>query len=405
MLNLCKIPSFSLFLLKSSSNYGILNPGFCRIQEERTVGKRILTTIKQETVLWVAALCAIVTMFLIPPDRTYLEYIDLRVLCLLLCLMAVVAGFQSCRAFRWLTYQLLRRSHNGHLLSVTLVLLPFFCSMLGTNDVALIVFVPFTLALLQQIGYQASVIPMLVLQTIAANLGSMATPVGNPQNLFLYATYNLGIREFFAVTLPLTAVSMIVLIAAAIPVLQKALPKLTMEPQQLNHPKRLLVYGLLFVLCLLTVFRIVPYGITTAVVVITLIIADRELLKKVDIALLFTFVCFFIVSGNLGRVEAVRDFLQQLLGSSTLLTAAGTSQIISNVPAAVLLSGFTDQWQQLLEGVNIGGLGTPIASLASLITLKLYLRWEGARAGRFLLWFTVANVLGLMILLAAAYLW
>ena len=369
------------------------------------MGKRIITFIKQETVLWVAALCAVVTMFFIPPDRSYLEYIDLRVLCLLLCLMAVVAGFQSCRAFRWLTYQLLRRSRNGHLLSVILVLLPFFSAMLVTNDVALLVFVPFTIALLQQIGYHASVIPMLVLQTIAANLGSMATPVGNPQNLFLYATYNLSIGEFFAVTLPLTAVSLVCLILAAIPVLQKALPKLSMDPQQLNHPRRLMAYGVLFVLCLLTVFRIVPYGITTAVVVAALLVMDRELLKKVDIALLFTFVCFFIVSGNLGRVEAVRDFLQQLLGSSTLLTAVGTSQIISNVPAAVLLSGFTAQWRPLLEGVNIGGLGTPIASLASLITLKLYLRSEGARAGKFLLWFTIANILGLVILLAASYLW
>ena len=141
----------------------------------------------------------------------------------------------------------------------------------------------------------------------------------------------------------------------------------------------------------------------TVIVLAAIAVMDRKLLKKLDVALLATFVCFFIVSGNLGRVDAVRDFLQGLLEKNTLLTAIGTSQIISNVPAAVLLSGFTGNWQDLLAGVNIGGLGTPIASLASLITLKLYLRHPGANAGKFLAVFTVANVIGLVVLLAFSF--
>ena len=276
--------------------------------------------------------------------------------------------------------------------------------MLVTNDVALLTFVPFTLLLLEQVGCASAVIPMLVLQTIAANLGSMATPVGNPQNLFLYAAYSLTAGEFFSATLPLTAVSLVCLTAAALPVLPKALPALKLEWETLQQPRKLAVYAVLFVLCLLTVFRILPYGVMTVIVLAAIAVMEPKLLRGLDIALLATFVCFFIVSGNLGRVEAVRAFLQSLLGRSTLLTAVGTSQVISNVPAAVLLSGFTDQWRPLLEGVNIGGLGTPIASLASLITLKLYLRWPGARAGRFLLVFSLANVAGLAVLLAAAML-
>ena len=361
--------------------------------------KKIKAFLQKETVLCIAALCAVATMFLVPPDGEYLHYIDWRVLCLLLCLMAVVAGFKSLGAFDWLTYQLLRRIKSGRVLGVTLVLLPFFCSMLVTNDVALIVFVPFTLALLSGLGCERAMVPVIVLQTVAANLGSMATPVGNPQNLYLYAAYSLSAGEFFSVVLPLTAVSLAALTAASIPVLPRALPEQSLREERISSAGKLGLYAALFVLCLLTVFRMVPYPVTTAVVVAALFLADRKLLKEIDFMLLLTFVCFFVVSENLGRVEAVREFLQSLLSKNSLLTAVGASQVISNVPAAVLLSAFTEDWRALLAGVNIGGLGTPIASLASLITLKLYMRWPGARVGRFMVVFTVANLLGLALLL------
>lgn len=361
---------------------------------------KIKAFIQKETVLFFAALCAVVTMFFVPPSPAYWHYIDFRVLCLLLCLMAVVAGFKSVGAFQWLTYQLLRRIHSGRILGVTLVMLPFFSSMLVTNDVALLIFIPFTLALLAQLGFHSAMIPIIVLQTVAANLGSMATPVGNPQNLFLYAAYQLNAGDFFSVTLPLTAVSFVCLAAAAFPVLPGTLSRQEMEREEIRSVKNLLIYVTLFVLCLLTVFRVVPYLVTTFVIVLVLAVLDKKLLKEIDFMLLATFVCFFIVSENLGQVAFVRDFLQNLLSQSTMLTSVGASQIISNVPAAVLLSGFTDQWRDLLAGVNIGGLGTPIASLASLITLKLYMRWPGANTMRFLGIFTVANVIGLAVLLA-----
>ena len=361
--------------------------------------KKIKAFIAKETVLCIAAGCAILTMFLVPPDREYLHYIDFRVLCLLLCLMAVVAGLKAIGLFHWLTYQLLHRINSGCVLSVTLVLLPFFCSMFVTNDVALIIFVPFTLMLLDQLGCRQSIVSVTVFQTVAANLGSMATPVGNPQNLYLYAFYNLNIGDFFSVTLPLTAISLVVLAAAAIPLLPRKLPEQKLETAMISSTKHLLIYLALFLLCLLTVFRVVPYPVTTAITVFVLLLADRKLIKEIDFMLLLTFVCFFTVSENLGRIDLIRNFLQQLLQSSTLLTAVGTSQIISNVPAAIVLSGFTDQWKELLAGVNIGGLGTPIASLASLITLKFYMRWPGAKIKSFLGFFMVANIVGLLVLL------
>ena len=341
-------------------------------------------------------------MFIIPPDKEYLHYIDFRVLCLLLCLMAVVAGLKTIGVFHWLTYKLLHSLNSGRALSVTLILLPFFSSMFVTNDVALIIFVPFTLMLLDQLGCSRSIIPVTVFQTIAANLGSMATPVGNPQNLYLYAFYNMSIGDFFSVTLPLTTLSLIALSVAAIPLLPKRLTERTIERAGIRDTKHLLIYLSLFVLCLLTVFRIVPYLLTAVITVAVLFVLDRKLLKEIDYMLLLTFICFFTVSENLGRVDAIRAFLQLLLQKNALLTAVATSQVISNVPAAIVLSGFSDQWNHMLAGVNIGGLGTPIASLASLITIKFYMRWPGAKMIHFFGYFTVANVIALAILLLFA---
>ncbi len=372
-------------------NY-IIKPG------DSVMMKKIKEFLAKETGLCVAAACAILTMFFVPPDREYLHYIDFRVLCLLLCLMAVVAGLKSIGIFNWLTYQLLHRIHTGRILGVTLVLLPFICSMFVTNDVALIIFVPFTLMLLEALECSHRIVPVLVIQTIAANLGSMATPVGNPQNLYLYAFYNIGISDFFSVTLPLTVVSLVVLTIVSAFLLPKKLPVQEIECANISSVKNLIINSLLFTLCLLTVFRVIPYPVTTLITMGVLFFANRKLLKEIDYMLLLTFVCFFVVSENLGRIDAVRGFLQLLLQKNTTLTAIGTSQVISNVPAAIVLSGFTDQWKALLAGVNIGGLGTPIASLASLITMKFYMNWSGAKIGKFLGYFLVANLIGLLIL-------
>ena len=244
--------------------------------------QRIKNFIAKETVLCIAAMCAVASMLAVPPDREYLHYIDFRVLCLLFCLMAVVAGLKSIGLFQWLTYQLLHRIHSGRILGVTLVMLPFFSSMFVTNDVALIIFVPFTLMLLEELGCSRSIIPVTVFQTIAANLGSMATPVGNPQNLYLYAFYNLSITDFFSVTLPLTVFSLVALAAASVPLLPKQLPRQELEEAAISSTTKLLIFLVLFVLCLLTVFRILPYPVTTAVTVAVLLMTERKLLKEID---------------------------------------------------------------------------------------------------------------------------
>ena len=360
--------------------------------------------VRREAVLVISLVCALLSMLAVPPDAAYAGYIDLRVLCLLFCLMAVVAGLQQCGLFTVLAQRLLTGRKQLRLLYLALVLLPFFCSMLITNDVALITFVPFTVLVLGHIGRMEALIRVVVLQTLAANLGSMATPVGNPQNLFLCSYYGLSFGAFLRVVLPLTLVSLVALSVAALWTRGETIEITFPQREHIAQPRLFALLCLLFVLCLLSVVHVLHYGITTAVVALCLLLCARGLFARVDCALLFTFVCFFIFAGNIGRIDTVRAVLERLLSANAYWTSVLASQIISNVPAAVLLSGFTDQWRALLAGVDVGGLGTPIASLASLISLKLYLRAENASLPRYLLVFTLANIVGLVLLSAAAFL-
>lgn len=359
--------------------------------------------LRREPVLSISFVCALVSAFFVPPSAAYLDYIDLRVLCLLFCLMAVVAGLQECGLFLVLAQRLLAGERPVRLIPLTLILLPFFCSMLVTNDVALITFVPFAILVLEMVGRRDLLIPIISLQTVAANLGSMATPVGNPQNLFLYAHFSLSMGDFLSLLLPLTLISLVGLAAAGLYFGGKGWISVSFPEQvRLTSPKHLALYLVLFGLCLLSVCRILPYGILTVIVIVALLLARRQLLGQVDYMLLLTFVCFFIFSGNLGQMPAVRSALGDLLARSPLLCSAAASQVISNVPAAVLLSGLTEDWKGLLAGVDVGGLGTPVASLASLISMKFYLRSREAKPLPYFLWFTAANVVGLLVLLPVA---
>ena len=362
---------------------------------------RIRGALRREPVLVIAAACAAASMAAVPPDAGYAGYVDWRVLGLLLALMAAVQGLRTCGALPALARGALRRTGSFRSLSLTLVCLPFFTSMLLTNDVALLTFVPFTVLTLELAGRRDALIRTVVLQTAAANLGSMATPAGNPQNLYLCAAYGLSPGAFFAAVLPTAGVSLIGLCAAALWAGGPVAP-VRFSAGERVPPGPAAVYGGVFALCLLAVFRAVPWPAALAAALAALALTAPAALAKLDYGLLATFVCFFVFAGNLGRMDGVRAALTALLDRDTLLCAAGASQIISNVPAAVLLSGFTDRWRELLLGVDIGGLGTPVASLASLISLRLYLRTEGARPGRYLAVFTAVNLLGLAVLLAAA---
>lgn len=375
---------------------------------------------KKETVCCIAFLLAVVSMFFIPPSVNYFSYIDFRVLALLFCLMAVVRGFSSIGVFTRLGTMLLTHVHSLRMLSALFIFLCFFFSMLITNDVALITFVPFTILVLSMAEQKKFLIPVIVLETIAANLGSMLTPLGNPQNLYLYTISGLSIGAFVRIMLPYSFVSAILLLIFIL-----FLPKDTVstataantanstntvtasntsnvicEAVKARKNSRILftAYLILFLLCLLTVLHILPYQIMFLLVLTGFLLLDYRVLKDVDYFLLLTFLCFFIFIGNMKQISLVHELISKLLVHHEVLMGIGASQIISNVPAAILLSGFTDDYSALLIGVNLGGLGTLIASLASLISFKFYTNSNGNDTRRFLGVFTLYNVIFLGVL-------
>ena len=364
----------------------------------------IRSFVRREPVLLIAALAAMVSCFFVPPDAEYLGYLDLRTLSLLYCLMTVVAGLRQAGLFAHLAHSLCQRTSSLRALALLLVLLCFFSSMLITNDVALLTFVPFAVVVLGMADRKKELIHIVVLQTVAANLGSMLTPVGNPQNLFLYSYYDLSIGDFLRVTLPVWLLSLL-LISVSCLLFDRSRMEFFLGEEPGIDRRGLILYLALFVLCLTVVLRLLSWPVMLAALLAVLLIFDRRILLKADFMLLLTFVAFFIFSGNLARIDAVSALLRRLLAGREYPVTLLTSQIISNVPAALLLSGFTDQSRALLLGVNIGGLGTPIASLASLISMKLYSHSDHAHTGRYLLEFTAVNLILLLILSLAQLLY
>ena len=366
-----------------------------------TLKEKCIHFIKQETVLVVATVLAVMSAFVVPPSEVYWEYIDWHVLGLLLSLMIIMAGLQKTGFFDAIGAKLLGKTNNTRQLSLLLVFLCFFFSMLITNDVALFTFVPFAIIMLRKCKQEKLLIPVLVLQTIAANLGSMLTPIGNPQNLYLYNLSGMGMGEFMGVMLPYTIIAGVLLVIAVLicckkePITEVVVSSASMETDGYQEKKELTseeqkaleekaalekgrnviknaVYITLFVLSLCVVARLVPFEMVLLAVILLVFNMDRKVLTQVDYCLLLTFIAFFIFTGNMGNITVVRETLQQLVAGRELVIGVISSQAISNVPAALLLSGFTTNYRELLIGVNVGGLGTLIASMASLISYKLF---------------------------------
>ena len=366
---------------------------------------RISNFIKKEAVLCIALGLAVLSVFWQPVDREYLEYIDWDTLMLLFCLMAAMAGFQRLGVFQRIGDVLLAAVTNTRSLLLILCFLPFFFSMFITNDVALITFVPFGMIVLQMCGKEKLVIPLVVLQTIAANMGSSLTPIGNPQNLYLYGQSGAKVGDFLLWMLPYTLVTGICI---GLAVLFQKKEKVDYRPEKggaVWGKKRkfyFISYAVLFLFCLLSVAKVLSPMLLFFVTLAFLLAVDRRILWCIDYALLGTFIGFFIFIGNLGRVSAFRDFFAGILTGHETLAGVISSQVISNVPAALLLSGFTDKWESLVVGTNLGGLGTLIASMASLISYKQMVRQYPGLKGKYFLYFTLGNV-GMLVILLGVY--
>ena len=366
---------------------------------------RISNFIKKEAVLCIALGLAVLSVFWQPVDREYLEYIDWDTLMLLFCLMAAMAGFQRLGVFQRIGDALLAAVTNTRSLLLILCFLPVFFSMFITNDVALITFVPFGMIVLQMCGKEKLVIPLVVLQTIAANMGSSLTPIGNPQNLYLYSKSGAKVGDFLLWMLPYTLVTGICIWLA---VLFQKKEQVDYKPEKSGAvwgKKRkfyFISYAVLFLFCLLSVAKVLPPLVLFLMALAFFLVADRKILWCIDYALLGTFIGFFIFIGNLGRLPAFRDFFAGILTGHETLAGVISSQVISNVPAALLLSGFTDKWESLVVGTNLGGLGTLIASMASLISYKQMVRQYPGLKGKYFLYFTLGNV-GMLVILLGVY--
>ena len=353
---------------------------------------------QKETVFCVSLVLALLSALAVRPDTVYLTYPDYRTLALLFCLMLIVSGFQSLGVFERLGHALLHRA--GNLRSLSIVLLCFFSSMIITNDVTLITFVPFTLLVFRMIGKTERVLLLVVLETIAANLGSMATPIGNPQNLYLFSFSSLSLRQFAWAVMPYAGLSLVLLLAVLLLQRNEPFPaSVSVSPVSEAHLfPALLPFLFLLVLCLLVVFRVISYVPAIIGVTLVVLVVNRKLFRSVDYCLLLTFLFFFTFIGNLKRIPALNAALLSLVNGHKLCTDILASQIISNVPAAILLSGFTQDYATLLTAVNLGGLGTLIASLASLIAFKFYGSAYPERKGAFLKVFTLFNIGFLLVL-------
>ena len=336
--------------------------------------QKIFSIIKSNAILVISGLLALLSCFIVTPDRQYIGYINSRVLAILFCLMLIVAALSRIGTFNVLTNKLLSKVKTLRGISLLMSLMAFFMSMFLTNDVSLVTLVPFAIMVLEPFGENRKLMYTLIIMTVAANLGSMLTPIGNPQNLYLYEQYKVGLGEFLYLMLPYSLLSLAIVVTLTFILIRetKDLPKVAKQFDEHISLMKLLIYIALFIFNILTVVGVVHYLVSLLVTMVVMMIMDRRSFLKVDYNLLLTFVFFFILIGNIGRMEAVTGTLSGLVSRNPVPAAILSSQIISNVPAAMLLSAFTKDGKALIIGTNLGGLGTLIASMASLITYRFH---------------------------------
>ena len=360
---------------------------------------RVVEFVKTNAVLTVAFVAALISSLIVPPDSAYLGYFDVKTLYCLFCVLAVVCAFKNINFFYILACKIVESLGNLRLAVIALVYITFIGSMLIANDMALLTFLPLGYFILSSTGKEKYMAFTFIMQNIAANLGGMLTPFGNPQNLYLYSKFNIPNDEFVYIMLPpfLISIGLITICCMFV----KKVPLELMEEKSSFDMKRAVQYLVLFALAIAIVFRGIPYWIGLIIIPAVLIFVDRKALIMVDYPLLLTFVCFFIFSGNMSRIEAVRYLFSFLLEKNTLLFSVISCQFISNVPSSILLSQFTENYRDLLVGVNIGGTGTLIASLASLITFREYTKHNPEKSLYYIGIFSAFNF-GILIILTTA---
>ncbi len=369
------------------------------VVEKQSVLKKIKGFVSKNAVMCIALVAAVVTSIIVPVDKEYIGYFDYKTLTCLFCVLAVVCALKNINFFYMLARKVVQLFKTARMSVLALVYITFIGSMLIANDMALLTFLPLGYFVLTTTDKRKYMAFTFIMQNIAANLGGMLTPFGNPQNLYLYSKFEIPNAEFVSIMAPPFIVAVVIITICCLIFVKPEPLSLPDEKIEID-PKRTVLYLVLFALSIIIVFRFIPYWIGLAVIPVVLLFADRKALKMVDYGLLFTFVFFFIFAGNMARIDAVRNLFSMLLEKNTLLFSVASCQCISNVPSAILLSQFTTNYPDLLVGVNIGGVGTLIASLASLITFREYTKHNPGKTGYYVGMFSLFNF-GFLIVLTA----
>lgn len=328
-------------------------------------------------------------------------YIDGKVIVCLFELMLVVKAFEEYGLLGHVAVKIVNHCKDERQLTQSLCIVSFFLSMFITNDVAILTVIPILIAISRKCDLP--IILPCILVTMAANLGSSMTPIGNPQNLYLFSFYKMNIFSFFSNSFSLCLVSILLLIAFSFLIKPKKM-LVVLSNVPLTEGKKISAFIILSILAIFSVVGMIPYVITLLIVIPATIILNRQLLRKLDYRLLLTFLFLFIAIGNISHIPLLREQMSNFTSTpvKTYVSALLLSQIISNVPSAIMLAPFTSHIRALFYGVNIGGLGTPFASLASIIAFSLFYREYPLKKRRYLADFLLLNF-SLLIILGSVF--
>ena len=340
-----------------------------RVRAAEREAERAIT---RNPMLVVSAIAALITMIFVPPSPAYLDYFHWHTLVCLLCILMVISAFDSSGLLEFVAHSVAEHVKSLRALVIVLVLVTLGCSMILSNDMTLVTILPLAVLMLRSIRRERDIPFVFIMITLTANLGGMLLPFGNPHNLYLYTLFDVGFGEFVSLMAPPLVLSMVLILACCLFV-GKAEFHYRKPPAIILSKPHVALYAALFALCIAMTLEAVSYVAGALVIIVALALADRTVLAKTDYALVLTFVCFFVFSGNIAQMPEVSAFFEALIQNcGAFIASLLSSQVISNVPTAILLSHFSNDWAGIALGTNIGAVGTPISSLATLIALRQY---------------------------------
>ncbi len=372
--------------------------------------KKILTFLKKELMLTLAVLAAVIAMFITPPTLERFKNLDWHTLGTLFMMLCVLEGFKRENVLKPVI-GLASKLKTMAALSLFLIFGVFFTSMFVTNDVSLIIFVPLTILTFRGGGKEKYILPVITMENIAAIRGSLLTPFGSPQNLFLYGQSGTNVGNFMLHMLPLCAMSAALLIVFVLVLYRKNVREgITVDANAVSgkweregRMKRITYLALFGLIIFVIVSRTQYWYIAALIVLAAILIVDRRLLLKVDYVLLITFLCFFIFSSSIAANETIANFLKDAVGGQEYWWAIGLSQVISNVPASIVLYPFTENFSGLIYGADTAGLVSLIGSLASVINYRIYVREYPGNGKRFIKTFTLISLAFFAIVVIPGY--